>query len=372
MKIALVVPGGVGRSREYRVIPCLLWLIERLARVHEVHVFALRQEKRAVQYPLLGAQIHCVGARFAPARAVVAILSEHRKSPFQVVHAVWAAHPGVIACIVHRLAAVPVLLHVTGGDLAAIRDIKFGLLARPYGRSLLRLAVSCAGHVTVPSHFLRERAEALQIQAERLPFGVAGDKWPVRPPQPRDGSRPAHLIQVADLNRVKDQPMLLRAMRALRDEGVPFHLDIVGVDTLRGEIQRLAAQLHLTDCVSFRGYLPHREMRPLVERADILVVSSRYEADPIVALEAAMCGVPTVGTAVGHIADWAPTAAVSVPVGDHHALARGIVSLLENEPRRIEIARAAQARARGEDADWTAGRVMTLYDKLAATKEESR
>ena len=354
------------------MIPCLLWLIERLARVHEVHVFALRQEERAEQYHLLGAQIHCVGARFAPAKAVVAILSEHRNSPFQVAHAVWAAHPGVVASIVHRLAGVPFLVHVTGGDLAAVRDIRFGLLTRRYGRVLLRLAVTRAAHVTVPSNFMRERANALRIEAERLPFGVATDKWPVRPPQHRDGSRPARLIHVADLNRVKDQPMLLRAMRQLREEGVPFHLSIVGVDTLRGEIQRLAEQLRLTDCISFHGYLPHRGLRPLVERADILVVSSRYEADPIVALEAAMCGVPTVGTAVGHIADWAPSAAVSVPVGDHNGLAREIVSLLENEPRRIEIARAAQARAREEDADWTASRVMALYETLVTSARPVR
>jgi hypothetical protein len=32
MRIALVVPGGVDRSARERVIPALLWLIERLAR----------------------------------------------------------------------------------------------------------------------------------------------------------------------------------------------------------------------------------------------------------------------------------------------------------------------------------------------------
>ena len=31
MRIALITPGGVDRSGTHRVIPCLLWLIERLA-----------------------------------------------------------------------------------------------------------------------------------------------------------------------------------------------------------------------------------------------------------------------------------------------------------------------------------------------------
>ena len=44
MRIALVVPGGVDRSLEYRVIPALLALIGRLAINNDVQVFALYQE----------------------------------------------------------------------------------------------------------------------------------------------------------------------------------------------------------------------------------------------------------------------------------------------------------------------------------------
>ena len=44
MKIAMVLPGGVDRGGEERVIPAFLALIERLSREHDVHVFALHQE----------------------------------------------------------------------------------------------------------------------------------------------------------------------------------------------------------------------------------------------------------------------------------------------------------------------------------------
>ena len=46
MKLAIVTPGGVDESGTERVIPAFLWLIERLARRHDVHVFALSQEPR--------------------------------------------------------------------------------------------------------------------------------------------------------------------------------------------------------------------------------------------------------------------------------------------------------------------------------------
>ena len=61
MRIALVVAGGVDRSGRERVTPALLWLIERLARRHEVVVYALRYLERACSYPLLGATVHDLG-----------------------------------------------------------------------------------------------------------------------------------------------------------------------------------------------------------------------------------------------------------------------------------------------------------------------
>jgi len=78
--------------------------------------------------------------------------------------------------------------------------------------------------------------------------------------------------------------------------------------------------------------------------------------------EAAAAGVPTVGTAVGVLAELAPTAAWAVPVGDSAALADGALALLRDSARREQLGRAAQAWARAHDADWTAARFESLYD----------
>lgn len=366
MKVAFVVPGGVDRSGTHRVIPCLLWLIERLGRVHRVHVFALRQEPRPSRYPLLGAAVHNIGARPRRLRAVAAILAEHRREPFDVLHAVWGPGPGVVAAVAGRITGRPVVTHLTGGDLAALPDIGFGARRRWQGRAWLRLAVAGAARLTVPSSAMQRSAAALGIAAERLPYGVAADRWPPLPPRPRRTGAPARLLHVGSLNRVKDQGTLLRAARALRESGVVFRLDVVGEDTLGGAVQRMAGELGVGDVVTFHGFVPHPRLRPLVEAADLLLVSSRHEADPIVLLEAAMAGVPTVGTAVGHIADWAPDAAVAVPVGDAVALARETAALLADEERRLRVAAAAQERAQAEDADRTARRVLEIYQEVCS------
>jgi glycosyltransferase involved in cell wall biosynthesis len=370
VKVALLVPGGVDRSGTHRVIPCLLWMIERLARTVDLHVFALKQEPRPARWKLLGAEVHNAGARPRGAPAALQILAEHRRSRFDVLHAVWAT-PGAAAATLGRVLRVPVLLHVTGGDLVAMPEYRFGLRSTARGRIQLRVALAGAERVTTPSTVMQQAAARMGVSAERIPLGVALDRWPPAAPRPRDPARPARLIHVGTINPIKDHATLLRAASLLEERGRAFRLDLVGEDTMRGRVAAAAAEMGLADRVRFHGFLSHAELRPLLEAADLHVVSSRHEADPTALLEAAVAGVPTVGTRVGHLIDWAPDAAVAVPPGDAGALADAVDAVLADEPRRLALAAAAQARAVREDADWTATRVLELYQELARPARSS-
>ncbi|HYJ79555.1 MAG TPA: glycosyltransferase family 4 protein [Longimicrobiaceae bacterium] len=364
MKVGLVVPGGVDRTGTERVIPILLALVQRVARAHELHVFALRQEPRPARWPLLGAQVHNAGTRFPSARALADVAREHRRAPFDVLHGVWSTQ-GLVAGAAGRLCGRPVLLHLVGADLGAAPEIGWGALLTRRGRARVRAAAALAQHVTVNSSFMVERAARLGIRPERLPYGVSVQDWPPLPPRRRDPAAPARLLFVASLNPVKDPWTLLRGAAALRRRGVPFHLDLIGFDTLDGEVHRLAAELELGEVVRFHGFMDQERLRPWMERADLLLVTSRHECGPIVALEAALVGVPTVGTPVGHLAHWAPHALAPVPVGDPEALADAVAALLGDEERRLALAAAAQRIALAEDADAAAARVLELYEGLA-------
>jgi glycosyltransferase involved in cell wall biosynthesis len=120
--------------------------------------------------------------------------------------------------------------------------------------------------------------------------------------------------------------------------------------------------------VRFHGFLTRRQLRPVVAAADLMIISSRHETGPVAVLEAAVAGLPTVGTCVGHVAEWAPNAAICVPVGDAHSMANAIVQLLDDEELRLCIAREAHQRALAEDADYTAQRFRALYASLVARK----
>src|SRR5262249_50355781 len=189
-----------------------------------------------------------------------------------------------------------------------------------------------------------------------------------RAPLRRVVAGPARLLHVGSLNRVKDQATMLRALAVLNERGVSFEMDVVGDDTLHGEIHRLAAELGLSARVRFRGFLTRQQLRPIVEAAHVMVLSSRHEAGPAAVLEAAAAGVPPVGTRVGQIAEWASDAALSVAIGDAEAMAAAIAQLLGDEELRLALAREAQRRALAEDADYTAQRFRAQYARLAARR----
>lgn len=364
MKLAMVVPGGVDRSGEDRVIPALLALVRRLAAAHELHVFALAQEPVPGSWPLAGAMVHNIGNARAVGRTVAAIRREHRRAPFALVQAIWSGFSGLAAVSAARLLRVPACVHVAGGELVALPRIGYGGQLRWHWRLLERFTLSSAARVTAASEPIVAMIGRFGRRAQLLPLGVDLQSWPPLPPRPRIAGARARLIHVASLNLVKDQTTLIEAAGLLARRGLDYHLDVIGEDTLGGAVQALTARLGLEPHVTFHGKLRQADVRPIMQRADLNLISSLHEAGPLVVLEAAVAGVPTVGTRVGHIADWDGVAASAVAPGDAAGLAAGIETLLGDDFLRQRLALAAQARAVAESADYTAARFLSLYDEV--------
>ena len=365
MRIALVVPGGVSRDGEYKVIPALLWLIERIARRHDVVVVVPNQEPRTGCWELFGARVHNVAGRPWGPRAFRMLRRLHRERPIDVFHAIWAGGPAQVTWLAARSCRRPLLVHVAGGELIWLPDIEYGA-RRWWRRALSGFVLRRADRVTAASDVMGELIARTGARPLRLPLGVDTDRWTPETPRVRPTDRPARVVHVGSLTPVKGHATLLRAVASLVADGWSIHLDLVGVDALQGTVHRLSSGLGLQSRVTFHGFLPQRLAIPVVRAADLMAVTSRHEAGPVAMLEAAALGVPTIGTPVGHVLDWAPEAAVMVPAGDPEALARGIARLLTDDQMRLEIARRAQQAAVRENADWTAARFEELYSEVVS------
>lgn len=383
MKIALVVPGGVDRSGRERVVPVLLWLIERLARRHAVHVFVLDYYSEPCAYPLLGATVHDLGRVAGPpgfrrvriARRLLEALRRH--GPFDVVHGYWGVPAGVAAVAGARRLDLPAVVTLSSGELVALGDIRYGLQRRVIDRIAIARTVRRAAAITVPSayqarllasieseHGPRRRAgrpgpeRAKRAGREIIPMGIDTSRFVARD---RAEGPPWRLIRVGSLNPVKDHATLFRAMAALPDS---VTLDVVGEDTMDGAVQQIAREVGVDGRIRFHGWQPTERVANLYAAAHLNVVSSRHEASSVTMLEAACTRTPTVGTAVGYVADWDPDRAVAVPVQDPRALAAAISALLRDPPRRARLADAARRWAITHDADWTAHAFEGLYARI--------
>jgi len=363
MKVALLVPGGVDRSGTDRVVPCLLDLIASLVgQGDEVHVFALQHEPVPGSWSLRGATVRNAGSRPRSLRTLRSLYAEHRHGRFDVIHAVcfWTRTAAVGAAASWLLRA-PLVLTLLDGEVVGHPAIGFGGQLTARSRLGLRVAAGRAQVVTTQSDFMRDLALGAGIAARTAGLGVDLRHWPARSPCPREAGAPLRLLHIGRFTAIKDHITLLEAMALLRSAGPSFELELIGDGALRAAIERAVQQLDLAQIVRFRPAMLRSELRPWFERADLLVVSSIHEGAPIVALEAAIAGVPTVGTAVGHIADWAPQAAVAVPVGDAPALAAAVRELARDEPRRLRLAAAAQRAAEPFHADRSTQAFREIY-----------
>jgi glycosyltransferase involved in cell wall biosynthesis len=364
MRIGLVVTGGVDRSGRERVIPALLWLIEHLARSHELFVYVLQYHRQPCTYPLLGATIRDLGSPAGIRRQTAALTQTLRADgPFNVLHAYWAMPAGLAAGLAGRRLGVPVIVTCDSGEFVSVPDADYGLQRRLRHRLAVAAAVRLAHAVTVCTGYQQHLARACGVSAEVIPIGV--DTRVFARGTTRNGP-PWRLVHVANLNPVKDQVTLLHAFKRILIARPDVGLDVAGLDTMNGVVQRLAASLGIAEAVAFLGFQPTDQLSSTYHRAHLAVLSSRHEAAGVATLEAAACGVPTVGTDVGYVHDWSPDRAIAVAPRDATALADAVLTLLEDRDQRQAIAQAARAWTLAHDADWTAHAFTELYARVAS------
>lgn len=102
------------------------------------------------------------------------------------------------------------------------------------------------------------------------------------------------VIAIGRLSSQKGFDLLLQAFAKLRVRHPEWTLVILGEGALRRELETLRDKLNLTENVSFPGRIqnPHR----LLKKADLFVMSSRWEGFPNALCEAMACGLPVIST----------------------------------------------------------------------------
>jgi glycosyltransferase involved in cell wall biosynthesis len=101
---------------------------------------------------------------------------------------------------------------------------------------------------------------------------------------------PVVLLNVGALNRNKNQQLVIRGLRLLRDRGVSAELHLAGDGSERDRLAQLAQALDVTGKVIFHGDLSHAGVGELYRRADFVVQPSITEGYSKVVVEAMLHG----------------------------------------------------------------------------------
>jgi glycosyltransferase involved in cell wall biosynthesis len=153
---------------------------------------------------------------------------------------------------------------------------------------------------------------------------------------------------VGNLSPVKGQLELIRAFAKTRQRIPNLALLVVGSTLFNrgdGYQKQLSAEvrtLGLDHCVRFLGQ--RNDVPAIMGALDLLVMNSRSEAFPLVALEGMAAGVPVLATAVGGLPELITNEKNGwlVALGDEEKLIEGIATLLEQ--RELSARLATQAR----------------------------
>lgn len=122
------------------------------------------------------------------------------------------------------------------------------------------------------------------------------------------------------------------------------NLVVIGAPRRNGTIARLIRDLGLGGRVTFTGRISHEEYVTYYARAAMAVVPSVYEGFGLPAGEAMACGVPVISTTGGALPEVVAEAGLLVPPADHQALARAMITLLENPDYAARLGRAGYER----------------------------
>ncbi len=182
-------------------------------------------------------------------------------------------------------------------------------------------------------------------------------------------------------NIIRALPILLR--KNASDEAWPtmsLKLIVVGGESLEpdpiatpeiGELQKLAAELDVTEYVRFIGKRQSEELRDYYCAGDVAVTTPWYEPFGLTPLEAMACGRPVIGSAVGGITYTIKDGETGflVPPRDPEALADRLQQLLSQPELCTQMGLAARKRVEREFT-WsiTAMRTGALYETLLAER----
>jgi glycogen synthase len=174
---------------------------------------------------------------------------------------------------------------------------------------------------------------------------------------------PQRLLCIGRLSKEKGFDLALTAFACIVRRVPDLRLVMAGDGPERRRLENQAVEMGLKDTIQFLGWVAPENVPELINTATLVVMPSRAESLPMVALQAAQRARPVVGTRVGGL----PEVVIDQETGflvdkeNPEALANAIAFLLDHPKRATRMGQAARDRVQRK-FNWQ--QHVDSYDKL--------
>jgi len=252
----------------------------------------------------------------------------------------------------HSPAPVVVTVHTVMTEHLDLSEDSFGAIGRMLEDATVVTAVSqhAANDTLTYAPSIADRMRVLLNGVDAPPVGDA----PVVE---------GRLLAVGRLVRQKGFDTAITALARVAERVPSAHLLIVGDGEERRSLEAHAAAVGVSDRIEFAGQVEPDEVRQMMQRCVAVVMPSRYEGLPLVALEAAWAGRPVVGSTVSGLSEAVVdgVTGILVPPDDPEALVTALVGVLGDDVMTARLGAAARERAK---ALYDFGRCLNEYEAL--------
>ena len=272
----------------------------------------------------------------------------------------WAWHLfAAPAMLVARLRTTPVIVNYHGGNAGSF------FACAP--RHVLRLLGGASLRVT-PSEFLRRVFSAYGLTAVVIPNIIDLSRF--APNAPRSFGDAPQLVVTRNLEPIYDIPTAIRAFAAILPAFPGAHLTVAGSGPDLSRLRVLVSELGLNAQVAFSGRIDNAAIPALYAQADCLLNASTVDNMPISILEAFASGVPVVSTSAGGIPDLVEhgVSGLLVPIGDHQAMARELLRVLQDASLAASLRQAGLRQAQKYAWPEVRGQWLAAYRRVGAAR----
>lgn len=256
------------------------------------------------------------------------------------------------------------------------------VFSRVKGEDLYRDLFRQSDCLTVNTNFTAQKLRQLGCPADKivkLPVGLDLRRF-CRHPELPNPSAPVRLLTIGRLVEKKGIEYSIRAVAKIARIHPNISYRIVGEGQLRPSIEKLIAELRLTDKVTLLGARTQHEVCTLLANSDIFILASvaaadgDHEGQGLALQEAQAMGLPVVSTLHNGIPEGVldGRSGYLVPERDADALAERLAYLVEHPKLWLEMGRAGRAFVEQHyDINKLNDRLVEIYNTLARAPTRS-